>query len=175
MGLTRRRQVFVEEYLTCWNAAEAARRAGYSERTAYSMGPYLLKNIEVEALIRQRISEKTMTADEVLIRLGEHARCDIGDFYDPATNTVDMRRARSQNKTRLIKKVKQTVRTSETEEVIFTEIELVDSQAALVHLGRHHKLFTDVQENRNQLNVEGLDELLDKIWGDGNEPDNPGG
>ena len=29
-GLTYKRKVFVEEYLKCWNGAEAARRAGYA-------------------------------------------------------------------------------------------------------------------------------------------------
>lgn len=161
---------FVEEYLKCWSATEAAKRAGYSERSAYNIGSRLMKKDEVDAFLRQRISESAMGADEVLHRLGEHGRVDIADFYDPATNTVDMRKAIASGKSRLIKKIKQTVKTSETEELIYTEIELVDAQNALIHLGKHHKLFTDKSEIDMTLNVVGLKELMDRVYGNSNDP-----
>ena len=82
MGLTKKQRVFIEEYLQCWNATEAAKRAGYSKRTAYSQGQRLLKKAETSQAISKRISEKAMSADEVLIRLGQMARSDIGEFMD---------------------------------------------------------------------------------------------
>ena len=36
--LTDKQKRFVEEYLVDLNATEAAKRAGYSEKTAYSIG-----------------------------------------------------------------------------------------------------------------------------------------
>ena len=38
MALSKKQRVFVEHFLRCWNAAEAARRAGYSERSARHIG-----------------------------------------------------------------------------------------------------------------------------------------
>lgn len=167
--LNRKWKAFVEEYLRLnWNGTRAY-KAIYgehlSDETAAPRASKLLRNDKIKDYLSQRIAERAMGADEVLARLGEHARVDIGDFYEPGTNTVNMRRARELGLTKLIKKVKQTVKTTEDEEIIFTEIELVDGQAALVHLGRHHKLFTDVVDNTTTLNITGKEELLDRVYG----------
>jgi len=70
--LTDQRRVFVEEYLECWNATEAARRAEYKHPNKY--GPFLVKLGIVSDLIQRRLAEKAMTADEVLFRLTMMAR-----------------------------------------------------------------------------------------------------
>lgn len=54
--LTRRQKVFIEEYLTCWNASEAARRAGYKGRSD-TVGPRLLNYPGVNNAIDNRLSE----------------------------------------------------------------------------------------------------------------------
>lgn len=46
--LTDRQKEFVRQYLVDLNATKAAIRAGYSERTAYSVGQRLLKNVEIQ-------------------------------------------------------------------------------------------------------------------------------
>ena len=46
--MTEKRKRFAEEYLFDFNATQAAIRAGYSERTAYSIGQRLLKDVEVK-------------------------------------------------------------------------------------------------------------------------------
>ena len=48
---------FADFYIECGNATEAAKRAGYSEKTAYSIGQRLLKNVEVSAYIAKRQQE----------------------------------------------------------------------------------------------------------------------
>jgi phage terminase small subunit len=45
--VNHRRKKFIPEYLLCGNATEAALKAGYSEKTAYSQGQRLLKNVEI--------------------------------------------------------------------------------------------------------------------------------
>jgi len=44
---------FAEHYAICSNAAEAARKAGYSERTARSQGQRLLTNVDIVKYIRK--------------------------------------------------------------------------------------------------------------------------
>ena len=44
---------FAEEYLKDLNATQAAIRSGYSERTAYSQGQRLLKNVEIKNAIKE--------------------------------------------------------------------------------------------------------------------------
>ena len=58
-GLTAKQARFTEEYLVDLNATQAAKRAGYSEKTAGSQGQRLLKNVEVAAAIAEAMSERS--------------------------------------------------------------------------------------------------------------------
>ncbi len=51
--MTPKQKRFVEEYLLDLNATAAAKRAGYSKRTAYAQGQRLLKNVEIAAAIQK--------------------------------------------------------------------------------------------------------------------------
>lgn len=152
-NLTNKQNAFIEYYLQCWNASEAARRAGYSDRTAGSQGQRLLKNVEIQARINERIEEIAMSANEVLLRLGSMARADMGDFMDigPMAFHLDLDKAKELGLTHLIKKVKQrttitTNKDGEESENHWIECELYDAQSALVQLGRHYGLFVDRQD-----------------------------
>lgn len=72
---TDKQQRFIDEYLVDLNATQAAIRAGYSERTAYSQGQRLLKNVEVSARIEElkktRADRLNLDAYWVLKRLME--------------------------------------------------------------------------------------------------------
>jgi phage terminase small subunit len=69
-ALNPKQERFVAEYLTDLNATQAAIRAGYSQKTAYSLGQRLLKHAEIAAAIQKAMdqrSERTeITADSVL-------------------------------------------------------------------------------------------------------------
>ena len=78
--LTPKQQRFVEEYLVDLNATQAAVRAGYSEKTAYSVGGENLRKPEIQQAIteaKKKRSEKVnITAEYVLGNLVEVAeRC----------------------------------------------------------------------------------------------------
>ena len=51
MGLTDKQKRFCEEYVVDWNATRSAIAAGYSEKTAYSIGQENLKKPEIEEYI----------------------------------------------------------------------------------------------------------------------------
>ena len=157
MALSDKQRVFIAEYLRDFNATQAAIRAGYSPKTAQEQSSRLLSNVIISDEISRRVAERSMPADEVLLRLAEHARGDMGDFLDIGSMgfVVDLDKAKEKGITHLIKKVKLRTQTSTSREGIETEthdmeIELYDAQAALVQLGRHHKLFTDKQEVVNK-------------------------
>lgn len=79
--LTEKQKCFVAEYLVDLNATQAAIRAGYSEKTAYSQGQRMLKNVEVQAAIQEAMQKRSqrveITQDRVL---QEYARL---AFFDP--------------------------------------------------------------------------------------------
>ncbi len=153
MALTAKQQLFTDNYLITYNATQAALSAGYSPKTAYSQGARLLKNVEISKAIDERLDESAMRSKEVLMRLADHARGDIGTFLRSTEDDeviVDLQAALDSGRTHLIKKItqKRTVRTREdSDEVeVITSIELYDAQAALGQIGRHHGLFTDKAE-----------------------------
>lgn len=136
MTLTSKRQVFVEEYLRCWNATEAARRVGYKHPN--KMGPRLVKVGIIAEEIKRRIAEKAMATDEILLRLADQARTDVGPFIVKNDNddlTLNWERLKQAGLTHLVKSLTPTR--------YGTKIELHDAQAALVHLARSHGMFKD--------------------------------
>ena len=68
--MTEKQKRFCDEYLIDCNATRAAIRAGYSERTAYSIGVENLRKPELKAYIDARLEEihsaKTADAQEVM-------------------------------------------------------------------------------------------------------------
>ncbi len=139
------------------NQAEAAIEAGYSPKTAYSQASRLLKKVEVQELIRQRMRDNAMSADEVLYRLGEQARVDLRDFIGLSTEEL-----KNHPRAWLVRKYKQrstVVAGAVTQEQV--DIETVDSNSALTTLARHHGLLKDgVTIN---VNIELVVQLIDAL------------
>ena len=68
--MTEKQLRFADHYIETGNATDAARAAGYSSKTAYSIGYENLKKPEISAYIRERLeqisAERMATADEVM-------------------------------------------------------------------------------------------------------------
>lgn len=151
-GLTPKQRVFVEHYLISWNATEAARQAGYAEPN--KQGPRLLVNVGIAEAIQARLVEKTMAADEVLVRLAEHARSTMADFMDVDGEVLDLAKAERAGKLHLIKKFT----TADTQFGSRVSIELYDAQSALTLIGKHHGLFTDKVEHSGEVVIRWIDD-----------------
>lgn len=159
--LNDKQRAFVEHYLMCWNATEAARRTGYSGKTANQQGPRLLVNAGIQAAIQERLSTMKMSADEVMVRLADHARGSIESFLDN-DDDLNISQARRNGKLHLVRKLRRTQRTDKDGGTTTTlEVELYDAQAALAHIGHVLKLFVDRVEqlDLSQLSTEQLERL----------------
>lgn len=70
MSLTLLQQKFADLYIELGNATQAAKKAGYSEKTAYSIGNENLKKPEIKAYIAERLAqiekESIASIDEVM-------------------------------------------------------------------------------------------------------------
>ena len=162
---TPKQLVFIEEYLHDYNATQAAIRAGYSAKTAYQIGHNLLKKVEVQEKIAERLNEKKLSTDEILTRLADIARASPETFLtieerpDGLTEwKVDLGKAKKENSLHLIKKIVPTR--------YGLKIELHDPLRALELAGRAQKLFTDRYEVEESLHVEGLNEMLERVYRD---------
>lgn len=132
---SNKERAFVEHYLATWNGTKSMGLAGYkgNDNNLAAMASEYLRKPKIAALIEKRMKELTLKADEVLMRLAQHATSSITDFIDNA-GVIDWEAVKE--KGYVIKKIIHTKGKQST-------IELHDSQAALVHLGRHYALFKD--------------------------------
>lgn len=183
MSLTGKQKLFVHQYPIDFNATQAAIRAGYSQKTAYSIGFENLRKPEIKEAISKVLKEKIMSADEVLTRITHMAQGDIGPYLETTedgTISVNIEQMKSDGKAHLLKKVKQRKRvvttTNERTGVERTqtdwvaEIELHDAQAALHMMGKHHKLFVDRTEitdadGKPLIAMEAFEKALEKVYG----------
>jgi phage terminase small subunit len=93
--LTLRQRRFVEEYLVCGNATEAARRIGLGDENAQSNGFRLLRvPMVAEAIaVEQKASaaRTRITMDRVRLELARLGFADIGDIVDWDGETLQLR------------------------------------------------------------------------------------
>jgi len=88
LNLKQRR--FAEYFSETGNATEAAKRAGYSEKTAYSQGQRLLKNAE----IAQRVRDLNAQAADIRVASATEAKALLSDMMkDPDQKSSDRIRA----------------------------------------------------------------------------------
>ena len=135
-NLTPRQQAFVEHYVECLNASEAARRAGYSEKTAGQIGDDLLKKVQIAEAIakaRQERSERTrVTADRVVRELAFVAFSDIGKVMTPDGTLKPVHEIDEETR-RAIVDISDSPR----------RVKLADKLRALDLLGRHLGMWAD--------------------------------
>lgn len=86
--MTPKQHRFIEEYLVDLNATEAAKRAGYSAKTAHSVGHENLRKPEIAAAVaeaqKKRGDRTEVTADRVLAELGRIGFSDLRQCFTKA-------------------------------------------------------------------------------------------
>lgn len=77
INLNQKQKKFVDEYIKTGNATQSAIKAGYSEKTAYSIGQRLLKNVEIVKALetkQEKLQEKFEYSIEKSFRNFEKAQ-----------------------------------------------------------------------------------------------------
>ena len=123
--LTEKKKKFADYYIKTGNATESAKYAGYSEKTAYSSGQRLLKDVEVAKYVEDQMEqlkkETIADADEVLQLLTSIARGETSEenaFIDKNGNPV----------------------------IVETKVKEKERIKALELLGKRYKLYVDKVE-----------------------------
>lgn len=175
--LTTKQRLFVFEYLIDLNATKAAERAGYSRKTARSIGQENLTKPDILAEIAEQQSRRLqrlgITADAVLEEIAKIAFSNMLDYVSITPTgeaRVDLSKLTREQAAAISEITVEEFmeRTGEgdsgLEKVKRTKFKLADKRAALVDLGRHLKLFTekvkvegtlklDIQDARQKLLV----------------------
>lgn len=78
--LTRKQQLFCEEYIKDFNASRAARVSGYSEESAGTIGWENLKKPEIDAEIKRLLTEARLSKEQTEKLVSDIAQSSINDF-----------------------------------------------------------------------------------------------
>jgi phage terminase small subunit len=137
VALNAKQSAFVREYLKDPNATQAAKRAGYSAKTAYAQGSALLKHPEVSAAVgrgQERLGQKAeVTAVWILENLREVAERCLQKVPVMVRDGKDMRQA-----------------TDVDGEGVW-EFDSGGANRSLELLGKHLKMFTDKIEHSGEV------------------------
>lgn len=149
--LTGKQLRWAQEYIVTLNETESSRRAGYKgdDNALAVQGHHNLRNPKIMAYVRERLAQHAMSAEEVLVRLSDIGRNDLGDCLNEFGG-IDPLEAKRKGKSHLIKrfKVKTTLITEKDgseKEIVETEIEMHDPQTALALLSKYHDLTNRVK------------------------------
>lgn len=96
-GLTAKQEMFCREYLTDYNATQAAIRAGYSAKTARSIGQENLTKPDIQtyliALQKPKLAKLEITAERIMQEYASMAFVNLNDFLrrneDGTLHTID--------------------------------------------------------------------------------------
>lgn len=84
--LSPRQRLFPHEYVIDLNATQAARRCGYSQKTARQQGARLLSKVAIKKaiarLLEKRIGKLVMTRQEILEELSIVGRFDLKNYFE---------------------------------------------------------------------------------------------
>lgn len=157
--LNPKQQAFVQEYLIDLNATQAAIRAGYAERTAYSQGQRLLKHVEIQAAIQKaqlaREKRTEVTADQVIKQLAKIAFHDIRDVVIWGEGGHIRIKAADEIDGTVLQEISESV----TDSGNTCRVKLNDRMKALELLGRHMGLFTDNVKLSGEVGVKIIDDI----------------
>jgi len=138
---------FVEEYLLDCNALAAARRAGYSERTAGPISVQLMAKDKISRAIREAMDGRSerlrISAERVLLELARIAFSDIGRIIDWSGDalTVEPPGRLSDDDRAAISEITVISGGRRRERGLAIKVKLHDKQQALMMLARHLRLW----------------------------------
>ena len=153
--MTKKQQLFCEEYLIDLNATQAAIRAGYKPESAGSVGSENLKKPEIRARIDKAMAERSkrtgVNADRVVRELARVAFVNASDVID--MNKATVLNDASRDDMAAIASVKVKVIPGEDGDGVEREIRLADKLKALELCGKHLGMFKDSPDSAAPVTV----------------------
>ena len=151
-ALTDKQRLWVEHYLECLNATEAARRAGYKAKNGNlrHLGYTNLHHEKIRPILDDAFAERVMSESEGKSRVALIARGDIGDLEEALkerTPSAIVAAAKRKGVSHLIKRV------SRTQHGI--TVEVYDGLRALEMILKTHGALTEKHEHSGEIDLNG--------------------
>ncbi len=146
MALTRKEQIFCKEYIIDFNGTRSAKKAGYSEKSAYAIASENLRKLDIQDEINKQINKRKqrlqVSQDRLIAELKKIAYSDISDFYEISPDGIVLKDL-DKIDTSVIKEVQEVTNSSEKSFNKNIKLKLEDKLKALELLGKHIGAFTD--------------------------------
>lgn len=156
-SLNDRQELFCIEYIKDLNQTQAAIRAGYSQKTARSIGNRLLTNVDIQARIdvlkSQRVEEVKIDANYVLKRLLEIDSLDVADILDDENNLLPVKEWPKAWRTSVSAIDITELKSTEDFDSFLKKVKMPDKLKNLELLGKH----IDVSAFKERLELTGKD------------------
>lgn len=142
--LTKKQQMFVDEYLIDLNATQAAIRAGYSVKTADQQGSRMLTNVKVQQAVAESMAERSkrtgVNQDRVVLELAKIAFVKMTDVVD---SNGRIRGDASDDDLSCIESIKYKESNNEFGGSVEREVKIASKMKALELLGKHLGMWND--------------------------------
>lgn len=142
--LTKRQQLFIDEYLIDLNATQAAIRAGYSAKTADQQGSRMLANVKVQQAVAEAMAARSkrtgVNQDRVVLELAKLAFVKMTDLVDSHGRIRD---DATDDDLACIESVKYKSSESDTWSSVEREVKISSKLKALELLGKHLGMWND--------------------------------
>lgn len=169
MALTPKQKRFVAEYLVDLNATAAAKRAGYSQKTAHSIGQENLTKPEIQSAIQEAQTERQqrteITQDMVLREAAKLAFFDIRKMFDKNGKPLDITELDDDTAAALVGLDVQDISDNDGDYVGFVKkYKMADKLRALELLGKHTGAFEkhDAQTAALETAMRALADIIEK-------------
>ncbi|MCK4871050.1 MAG: terminase small subunit [Gammaproteobacteria bacterium] len=168
--LTKKQQLFVDEYLIDLNATQAAIRAGYSCKTAFAIGHENLSKPKIQSALVDAIDKRKkrteVTQDMVIDELARVAFFDIRKLFQDDGSLVPIHELPAGVAAAIGGLDVASVSMGDEEKVTTKKVKIIDKKGALELLGRHLQMFTDKVHVTGNVSLT-LDKILDQAEGTG--------
>ena len=156
MRLSDKQKKFCEEYIIDFNQTQSAIKAGYSAKTAYSIGNENLKKPDIQAYIKELLSKREertqITADMVVKEWAKIAFFDIRKIFHKEGGLLNPHDLDDETATVISSIKARDVKVGDDIETI-KEYRLNDKMKALDMLAKHLGMFEKEKEDNNDTNV----------------------
>lgn len=156
MKLSDKQKKFCEEYIIDFNQTQSAIKAGYSAKTAYSIGNENLKKPDIQAYIKELLSKREertqITADMVVKEWAKVAFFDIRKIFHKEGGLLNPHDLDDETATVISSIKARDVKVGDDIETI-KEYRLNDKMKALDMLAKHLGMFEKEKEDNNDTNV----------------------
>jgi phage terminase small subunit len=158
MSLNPKQTRFVAEYLVDLNATQAAIRAGYSKKTAESIGLQLLRKTHVAKAVAAgkaaQLDSAALTALRVLEEYRRLAFADLRGFFDEKTGDLKALTDLTPEQAACIASVEVLIKNAKAGDGVtdtIHKIKLWDKTRALESLAKHFGLLTEKIEHSGSI------------------------